>query len=348
MYNCVFEKRYMDLGVLEDPLVIHTDPAVKPFLALQEEMRPHGFQEWRTFGAPPGAPGPARHHPAVKEHEFIAWIIAMHLLSAMEVLALELLTEHTSRPLDGKSYSHKVGLPPPLLPLKGNAISLFHGISGGTNHEGTHNWTMRNIQCRTSFEKIVKGSIEEIVVGGTSGDGLDLMLPKGHLYYNKGWVMDLGEAEKKAKLKLERYGGLGYQDVKKSYYGIKASGALRLLLPHGSIKRELKDTDDALYWFKSLVVCEVNERRGGGECILEQDVQFVVGGIIATNVRYIDEEGVSYLGKKICVTVDIPLNARVTPSGSLTVDISVLSNKVTLKTGACSVSHVVWEELEHR
>jgi hypothetical protein len=160
--------------------------------------------------------------------------------------------------------------------------------------------------------------------------------------------MDLGEAEKKAKLKLERYGGLGYQDVKKSYYGIKASGALRLLLPHGSIKRELKDTDDALYWFKSLVVCEVNERRGGGECILEQDVQFVVGGIIATNVRYIDEEGVSYLGKKICVTVDIPLNARVTPSGSLTVDISVLSNKVTLKTGACSVSHVVWEELEHR
>jgi hypothetical protein len=38
---------YTDNGVLKDAVVIHTDPAATPFLAVSEEQRPYGFREWR-------------------------------------------------------------------------------------------------------------------------------------------------------------------------------------------------------------------------------------------------------------------------------------------------------------
>jgi hypothetical protein len=33
-------------SLFQDPVVIHTDPAVKPFMDRKEEHRPVGFQEW--------------------------------------------------------------------------------------------------------------------------------------------------------------------------------------------------------------------------------------------------------------------------------------------------------------
>jgi hypothetical protein len=69
---------------LQDSVILHTDPATKPFLERDEAYRPVGFQEWRKFGAPYGAPGQAHHHPALKEHEMMGWILAMHFLTALE------------------------------------------------------------------------------------------------------------------------------------------------------------------------------------------------------------------------------------------------------------------------
>ena len=80
-------KTYVDLGAISDPIVLHSDPAVRPFLERREDFRPIGFQEWRKFGSPPGAPGQALHHPAVKEHEMVGWMLAMHFLSALELVA---------------------------------------------------------------------------------------------------------------------------------------------------------------------------------------------------------------------------------------------------------------------
>jgi len=41
-------QRYVDLQTLADPIVIHTEPAVEPFLTtLSEQHHPNGFQNWR-------------------------------------------------------------------------------------------------------------------------------------------------------------------------------------------------------------------------------------------------------------------------------------------------------------
>ena len=55
--------RYVEQGYLKDSLIIHTDPAVSPFFfdrsgaKIPDERLPHGFRQWRKFGAPPDAPG---------------------------------------------------------------------------------------------------------------------------------------------------------------------------------------------------------------------------------------------------------------------------------------------------
>lgn len=63
----------MELGYLIDPLIIHTDPAIAPFLTedghaidTTKELPP-GLREWRKFGSPPGAPGQVR---SDLEHSF--------------------------------------------------------------------------------------------------------------------------------------------------------------------------------------------------------------------------------------------------------------------------------------
>lgn len=58
---------YVGSGNLIDPLVVTTDPAVFPFLEMDEEYRPVGFQKWREFGSPQNAPGRSKHHPAKAE-----------------------------------------------------------------------------------------------------------------------------------------------------------------------------------------------------------------------------------------------------------------------------------------
>lgn len=383
--------RYVDAGTLLDPIIVHTDPAAAPFLKLKEKDRPEGFKRWREFGGPPGAPGQVRHHPAIKEHEMIGYVIAMHFLTALEVIAADVVNiergrvtfdkvllkankntgRNVSRVFEHRSFLSRA-LPKPVTAYDESEIGRLmvgHGnlqpmASDGTDQlDGERNrpWTMNRIECRTSFDPIVLGSLSEIVVSGTFGDDIDPTLPKGQMFYSRGWVLDYGETEKKAKQALKRYGGLGYIDSKKAYYGIQASGNLTLVLPggnHRSFERfeAAKNRTRARDWFRSIVICEVNENRGKEECRLAEDLNFYVGEVKVPSVRIVEAEGAAYLGKKICVAFAVPQSASLltshfleeeaakTSTGGLKVEISVRNPKVSVKSGACSVSHVVWEQ----
>ena len=400
--------------MIRDPIVIHTDPAMDPFLKVEEQSRPIGFQEWRKYGAPPDAPGKARHHPAVKEHEFIAWLISIQFLASMELLfAFDLgigLFSLQNKEDEEETFnilsSNQRNLPPPLtlqsttttttttttiskdtqLLLDSSQskeiMSLMFGSqqskSNETNSKNTfHHWNMDPISCRTSFEPVLNGRLDDLILTGITHDSTDIMLPKGAMFYNQGWVKDLGAAEKKAKRKLRRYGGLGFIDSKIAYYGIFASGPLLLFLPYEQQRQENDENKKLIMTttktkkirvgdlFHSIVVCEVNEKRGEGECNMQEDVVYTVAGI-EVNANYITATGTSFLGKHICVLLPIPEDAMATFKSEVinenssqkenytnkgnqtnvlgvTLQISVVNKAVTLSKGPCSISHVIWQ-----
>lgn len=199
------------------------------------------------------------------------------------------------------------------------------------------------------------------------------------MFYTKGWVLDLSASEKTAKRKLDRFGGLGFVDSKKAYYGIYASGPLRLLLPYqqgnatGVSGRQPRVGDRAIDWFKAVVLCEVNEKREGGACSTQRDVRYVVGGVNATEKTMMDAAGTLYLGKKLCLHIPVPPTAQLTTRAllkkklpanpenqvhlpasqvdetlenqvGLAVEMSVNSMHIIKREQACSLSHVVWEQ----
>ena len=354
--ECSLLNRYAHNGHMIDSVVIHTDPASAPFLDMKEEDRPEGFRDWRKFGSPPGAPGQALHHPAIKEHEFIAWILAMHFLSALEMVA----ADQSSSILTCSHSARTTSLPPPVLQTQTNRTMNWQSLMLGVPVD-TDKWSLNPTKCRTTFEPIVQGSLDSLVVVGTYGDGTDIMLPKGAMYYSKGWVMDLSDEEKLAKRKLDRFNGLGYMDSKKAYYGIFASGPLRLFLPYEGA-RQPQVTDRASDWFRSIVTCQVNEKREAGSCSPEAHMSFTIGGINATNVEMIDSAGTLYYGKKLCIYVPVPKGAKltrrhamyqdlkmginnVTDAVGLSVELAVKDVHIWKKSSACSVSHLVWEQL---
>jgi hypothetical protein len=369
-----------------DPIVIHTDPAVQPFLDIRTEAnRPIGFQEWRKFGTPPNAPGQSSHHPAVKEHELIAWVLTMHFLSALEIVAFaEIMPDDEADSFfyeQCKAYdttttttSSAVFLPEPRDDQAKNSTSMWNSILFGERSLDGTGWTMNKIRCRTSFEPIVQGDLSEIVVAGAIGEDVDVMLPKSKMFYNSGWVLDLSDDEKKAKRNLKRFDGLGFVDSKKAYYGIYASGPLQFLLPFESNDEQLLQPSVgslATQWFKSIVLCEVNKKRLPSTCDIMTDLHFVVGGVISPKVSSIDMPGAMYLGKKLCVIIMVPETATLTtveelpandslkrttatkhkivhrsqPVGLL-VTAAVQNNRINRRDDACSISHVAWEQIQ--
>ena len=83
---------YVDHNVFVDPLLVHIDQAVAPYLTHpdeNDESIPEGFRAWTTsFGGPPGAPGKEHTHLTVKQHLMTGWLISMHMLSALELAAI--------------------------------------------------------------------------------------------------------------------------------------------------------------------------------------------------------------------------------------------------------------------
>lgn len=368
---------------VRDFVVIHTDPAVKPFLDRPEEHRPAGFKEWRKFGSPPGAPGQALHHPAVKEHELIAWMLTMHFLRALELLASS--RQDPSLLQCRVEQKDTLFLPRPVAKEATSITATRPWTSilfGEQESNSSRRWQMNPVHCRTSFEPIISGDLPSIAVSGTVGEDLDIMLPKSKMFYNRHWVLDLSDGEKQAKRKLDIFGGLGYVDSKKAYYGIFPSGTLRFLLPYESTSTSTSTSsqastvtrmpalgDKATDWFKSIVVCEVNEKRDAGACQTEKDVSLIVGGANVTDAVMMDAAGTLYLGKKLCLYVPVPSDAILTSrielkknetiklllplekfdeardaEVGLALELSINNRHILNRDQACSVSHVVWEQ----
>jgi len=328
-------ERYVEAGALIDPIVIHTDPAVDPFLQVDDNLRPIGFRQWREFGAPPDAPGKSRHHPAKKEHEFIGFIMAMHFLAALELLAGADMGLYQL-----KSFPQQSDLPPPVN-VKEIQSSWTSILLGNPKDENGTTWVLEPSQCFTSFDPILESNLKDLIISENVQDKFDIMIPKGPKIYNAGWVLDLGDTEKRAKLQLQRYGGLGFVDSKKAYYGVYASGKIKFFLPSKA---------------SSVIVCESNEKKDSMSCDMEKDVSYNIGREPVQDISAIDTIGFTYLGRSICVHLKVPTKATMMTKGTSTnnesvnyagsdgyiLEVAVKSKKIRNKSQACNISHLIW------
>ena len=330
---------------------------------------PSGFQQWAEFGAPAGAPGKVRQNLTLKQHELFGWLLSMHILSSMELVAQGMLE---GSGLSQEIVSHTAHSLP--APLSGTTEEWSPLLYGSVVNQSRNEWTVSPTTCRTAFDPIISGGLAESVLLGTAGDDVDLLHPKGAMFYTKGWVLDLEPAERREKQLMKQWDNLGFVDYRKAYYGVPTSGALSLFLPvEGNTSRNQELTEQkATDIFKFLVVCQSNASGGEHGCNLGRDVTFTVGGARASKVKWIYSDAVAYAGKRLCVLVDIPENAKLTTDeqavravvgataqnlsvstenrrlGSsvlkgLALEIEVTNKLVTWHKGACSVAHIIWE-----
>eukprot|EP00980_Cylindrotheca_fusiformis_P025152 scaffold13207_cov143-Cylindrotheca_fusiformis.AAC.5 len=340
---------------LHDAVILHTDPATKPFLDREEAYRPIGFQNWRTFGAPYGAPGQAHHHPALKEHELLGWILAMHFLTALEYKMIR-GTNNLNCPDDPSSSNNKTTttkqrefLPPPvskrlMMMMMTNQTNTTAAVDDNNNadydpilfgHEiQKDQWEINPVQCRTTFQPILQGDLSDLIVSGSIAEDLDVLLPKSQMYYNDGWVLDMSEGEKAVKRKLSLYeNSLGFIDSKEAYYGIFESPKLKLFLPYSSSNSSSNSSssnssnataflpkigDAANDWYESIVLCQVNEKRIEQACNFGNDVSVTIGTKnISLSEYMMNDAGTLYLGKQVCSHIPIPDGATLTSHNEL-------------------------------
>ena len=346
-------QRYVNLGVLPDPVALGGKDAVdSKLLELSEDERPKGLKKWDEWGAPLGAPGQSPWHAKKMEHELMAWMLAMRILDALDVVLdvmekdvdwripiLALLEEQQKR-----GVAEVVVLPPPITDVDTTGVpSLLHGSKSTTNE-----WHQGRISCRTSFLPTISGDLNSIVESGVTRDDADMLQPRGDELFKGGWVMDVGKLERDTKLKVQAYGGLGYIDMKTALYGIPSSGTLRFWLPYEGYSIPVENASASEY-FNAIVVCEVNEKRGDKECNMIADLAFRMGGADVPKGDVLQVKHVaSYLKKDICIRVMMPPEAKISlKHGSsnfgLALEVKVTGNAVTRENGPCSISHVIWE-----
>ena len=343
---------------------------------LHKDVIPTGFQDWLEFGAPEGAPGKVRSGRTTrlskKQHQLVAWLITMHFATAIELGAAHVLgidPNHSMHGdwLKGELISNNVILPKPQADYVDLDSSLMLGrpidMKLGTN---SSEWRMDDIHCATTFEPIVSGDLKEMVISGSSSEDLDLMLPRGPMSYMRDWVMDLGIQAKQNKFSFQKF-NFDYRYEKKAYYGVKPSGNLTIFIPYKESKgithfQPNKRPSESL---TNLVLCEVNEHYGEKQCNMQDSMGYLVGGISA-KASYIEANGASYQGKKNCVQIDIPPNAKWTTRNKmesqvkkkslreklfkrhdehgLSLSIAVVDQFVFWNSGPCSISHIIWEQ----
>mmetsp|Transcript_3249 Transcript_3249/g.8284 ORF Transcript_3249/g.8284 Transcript_3249/m.8284 type:complete len:668 (+) Transcript_3249:218-2221(+) len=348
-------QKYVNSGALPDPVALGGRDAVdKKLLQLPEGDRPFGLQKWDEWGAPNGAPGQSSWHPKKMEHELMGWMMAMRMLDALDV-ALDVMDQDAdwrnpilAQEQWARAGSAQVVLPPPVTDIhKTGAASLLVGSESESGQ-----WRMNHISCRTSFLPNISGDLNSIVQSGVTKDDEDMLQTRDDSLFNGGWVMDVGKVERDTKLKVLKYGGLGYIDMKTALYGIPSSGTLKIWLPYesGSGIGSIKPGDDATKYFDAVVLCEVNEKRGNDECKMSTDLTFSLGGVMVSKSGVSQVKGVaSYLKKDICILLEIPKEAKISPKGlggtdsGLAVEVVVSGTGVTRENGACSISHVIWE-----
>jgi hypothetical protein len=364
-------KDYHEQNILPDAVRVAKGKEVvdKSLLDLPDEEKPEGLRDWDTFGAPDSCPGRSSWHPRKKEHEFIGWMLAMHMLKAAErahdmIQDDEQWETHHARELALQPFPPLLSKDPPSNPKP--VMELLYGHDDGR---------MRDISCRTSFLPAVDHEkvLPSVVVSGMAKDveSLDIMNERSDELYKSGWVLDVSKIERDTKKKVEKCGGLGYIDMKIALYGIPESGTLRLWLPFEGGGSH-PDTSDARQWFDDLIICEANEKRKDEACQLDSDLTYVVGGVevSSTSVTHVDGAGL-YLKRKTCVHVGVPDGSTITKLGDvktaegsllttedkrrlggsqasdddvgLLVDVTAHS-KVSRANGACCLSHIRWEQ----
>lgn len=364
----VSRNSYVDAGALLEPIIVDVHAAFAPFQNVKEEILPSGFQQWKEFGAPPGAPGKVRQNLSLRQHELLGWILAMHVLGAAELVVKSVLD--SSFFAASQQSSLQMVLPRPQSNKRMKTTKWTSLLYGTPKDASYKEWTSPSTECRTAFDPVVSGSLASAIKGGTASEDVDLLHPKGAMYFLQGWVLDLEASERREKQLMKQWDNLGFQDYMKAYYGVPASGQLSLFLP----ARKYNGQQSAREVFKNLVVCESNAKSNGNGCNLERDVTFTVGGVEASSVQWIADEAVAYHSKRLCVLVDIPENAALvseqeakqaveermqmkpkereedrrslqesTPTMGLVLEIEVTNSRVTWHSGACSVAHVIWE-----
>ncbi len=360
-------QKYVDLGAISDPIVINIEAAVDGFKNLDESIFPLGFQNWEEFGAPAGAPGKTRSNLSIKQHQLIGEMLAMYFLAAAELAVAHLEKLVPSDFLDvGPSskprFKHYLLPPPQAQDIENDGISMNTTIMFGSPVPADPHWYMNYVHCRTSFDPIIYGGFNETITSGTDAESLDLLLPRGPMLYNSNWVMKYGDSARILANNLKQY-DLGYQYRRKGYFGVHASGNLTMFLPYQlddtitSYDQLKKEKPPDVY--KNIIICEVNEI---GDCKLESDVVFTLDGKPAEASK-IQANGVSYNGKKLCVSIKIPDQAawfsrtvseqkggllrkkKAKKEMGLVLSMSVQNEKLFWKQGPCSISHLVWEQV---
>ena len=344
-------QQYVNLGVMPDPIALGNKDAVdKKLLSLPENERPIGLQKWDEWGAPKGAPGQSPWHPKKMEHELMGWMLSMYMLDALDD-ALNVMESDSNwrNSIFAKIEQHtaeEVVLPPPITDAsKTGAASMLHGTASQINNK---EWHMDHISCRTSFLPNVSGELNSIILSGVAKDDEDMLQSRDDSLFNGGWVMDVGKLERDTKLKVLKYGGLGYVDMKTALYGIPSSGTLKLRLPYEGFKTISHPAINihASEYFNAVVFCEVNEKRSDDECKMISDLNFRLGdaSVAKSNVSQVKDVA-SYLKKDICIRVEIPKDAKLDAELGLVVEVTVSGSGVSRENGACSISHVIWESM---
>jgi len=355
-------QKYVNLQALPDPIALGNKDAVdKKLLQLPENERPIGLQKWDEWGAPKGAPGQSPWHPKKMEHELMGWMMAMHMLDAIDD-ALNVIEEDTdwrkaifTKEQQRLQSSKQVILPPPVHDVsKTGVASMLHGTaSSKSNNE----WHMNHISCRTSFLPNISGEdLHSIIESGVTKADEDMLQSRDDALFNNGWVMDVGKLERDTKLKVLKYGGLGYIDMKTALYGIPSSGTLKLWLTYEGhdTATVVNNAEDASKYITTVVLCEVNEKRGDDECKMISDLNIRVGNVPIPKSGISQVKDVaSYLKKDICIRVEVPKGAKLTTKSSgaagtnnplgLALEVTVTRSTVSRENGACSISHVIWE-----
>jgi hypothetical protein len=358
---------YMDANVTVDPVIIRHSQGAQPFLTMHAMDRPDGLQAWKDFGVT--GPAQSRSLLSLQEHEMIAWMISMHLLAALELVAADESMGGNQVLLSASTKKPAVSLPPPL----SKDFQVFQGrpweslVRGEYDPNTLHcyttfDYTIRNAEMESvadidndSTTTAIAPNLDELIVGGTIGQDFELLLPKTAMWYTQGWVLDLDATTTRSKLLIKHQSSnfLGFPDWKKAYYGVPQSNALSLFVPVGT-DASLEHAQ-AAYVVDLLVLCESDAvQESTDSCTLRKDVAVTVGGKLAA-IDALDTEIVATFEKQTCIQVLVPPDAILTAHTDtkkaskmfgLPIEIQVTNPKVTWANGPCSVAHVIFQRTD--
>mmetsp|Transcript_64707 Transcript_64707/g.76618 ORF Transcript_64707/g.76618 Transcript_64707/m.76618 type:complete len:416 (+) Transcript_64707:592-1839(+) len=298
--------------VPRDTMVVHTDPATRPFFqnVCQEDLTP-GLMDWGEYGTPANAREKARRNPTVREHELIAWVVVMHFLSALELIAAGEVEERSGKEMEDDVRDCL--LPPPVTLSATSAMSpsLQSLLYGSPTEDGGYRFPP--LKCQTSFTPLLsssKNKLSRVILSGTSdADDIDILLPWGPMYYHQGWVYGLSERDRNSHQNINRFGHLGFKDMRRAYFGVGASGPLTLFLPVAMHNDTTAVTGHvpvaAVDYITSVTLCGVDGVKAEKGCHVERDLNVTVGGISNVTVEAMAIDAAMVGNTKLCLFVRI-------------------------------------------